>query len=129
MAKVYRPYFPEQDFLLPPSLRECLSEDHLSTLIRAFIRIYRIKIYLIVSVLKTLDIDKLWKAVAGLPDDWKKVSAITGLGCCPGRLSQPTLIYNVLDAIIHDHGQRDKREYRSFPESVLRIGVQISGVT
>jgi transposase len=30
MAKVYRPYFPEQDFLLPPSLREWLSEDHLA---------------------------------------------------------------------------------------------------
>jgi transposase len=30
MAKVYRPYFPEQDFLLPPSLREWLREDHLA---------------------------------------------------------------------------------------------------
>src|SRR6266404_2031874 len=30
MAKVSRPYFPEQDFLLPPSLREWLPEDHLS---------------------------------------------------------------------------------------------------
>jgi len=30
MAKIYRPYFPEQDFLLPPSLREWLAEDHLS---------------------------------------------------------------------------------------------------
>lgn len=30
MSKVYRPYFPEQDFLLPPSLREWLSEDHLA---------------------------------------------------------------------------------------------------
>jgi transposase len=30
MAKVYRPYFPEQDFLLPPSLREWLPESHLA---------------------------------------------------------------------------------------------------
>ena len=30
MAKSYRPYFPEQDFLLPPSLREWLREDHLA---------------------------------------------------------------------------------------------------
>src|SRR5229473_1570060 len=30
MAKVYRRYFPEQDFLLPPRLREWLPEDHLS---------------------------------------------------------------------------------------------------
>lgn len=30
MAKVYRPYFPEQDYLLPPSLREWLPENHLA---------------------------------------------------------------------------------------------------
>ena len=29
MAKSYRPYLPEQDFLLPPSLREWLPENHL----------------------------------------------------------------------------------------------------
>lgn len=30
MAKTYRPYLPEQDFLLPPSPREWLPEDHLA---------------------------------------------------------------------------------------------------
>ena len=30
MPKGYRPYIPEQDFLLPPSLREWLSEGHLA---------------------------------------------------------------------------------------------------
>ena len=30
MAKTYRPYMPEQDFLLPPSPREWLPEDHLA---------------------------------------------------------------------------------------------------
>ncbi|MGQ0732389.1 MAG: IS1182 family transposase [Acidobacteriota bacterium] len=30
MAKTYRPYLPEQDFLLPPTLREWLPEDHLA---------------------------------------------------------------------------------------------------
>jgi transposase len=29
MAKSYRPYLPHQDFLMPPSLREWLPEDHL----------------------------------------------------------------------------------------------------
>jgi transposase len=29
MAKTYRPYLPNQDFLLPPSLRDWLAEDHL----------------------------------------------------------------------------------------------------
>jgi hypothetical protein len=30
MAKTYRPYVPEQDLLLPPSLRDGLSDDHLA---------------------------------------------------------------------------------------------------
>jgi transposase len=30
MAKTYRPYVPEQDFLLPPNLRSWLPEDHLA---------------------------------------------------------------------------------------------------
>jgi hypothetical protein len=30
MAKTYRPYFPEQDFLLPPSPKDWLPEDHLA---------------------------------------------------------------------------------------------------
>jgi transposase len=30
MGKTYRPYLPEQDLLLPPSLREWLPEDHLA---------------------------------------------------------------------------------------------------
>ncbi|MGH9658436.1 MAG: transposase [Bryobacteraceae bacterium] len=29
MPKAYRPYYPDQDLLLPPSLREWLPEDHL----------------------------------------------------------------------------------------------------
>jgi transposase len=30
MAKTYRPYFPEQDFLLPPSPKDWLPDDHLA---------------------------------------------------------------------------------------------------
>jgi transposase len=30
MAKTYRPYLPDQDFLLPPSLNDWLPEDHLA---------------------------------------------------------------------------------------------------
>jgi hypothetical protein len=29
MAKIYKPYLPEQDLLLPPSLRDCLPENQL----------------------------------------------------------------------------------------------------
>ena len=30
MTKTYRPYQPEQEFLLPPSLRDWLAENHLA---------------------------------------------------------------------------------------------------
>ena len=30
MAKTYRPYLPEQELLLPPSLRDWLPDEHLS---------------------------------------------------------------------------------------------------
>jgi hypothetical protein len=30
MAKIYKPYLPEQDLLLPPSLRDWLAENHLA---------------------------------------------------------------------------------------------------
>jgi transposase len=33
MAKTYRPYVPEQDLLLPPSLREWLPEYHLASFV------------------------------------------------------------------------------------------------
>ena len=33
MGKSYRPYLPEQGFLLPPSLREWLPENHLVYLV------------------------------------------------------------------------------------------------
>jgi transposase len=33
MGKSYRPHLPEQDFLLPPSLRERLPENHLVYLV------------------------------------------------------------------------------------------------
>ena len=30
MAKSYRPYYPDEELLLPPSLRDWLPEDHLA---------------------------------------------------------------------------------------------------
>jgi len=36
MGKSYRPYFPDEELLLPPSLRDWLPENHLSYGARAF---------------------------------------------------------------------------------------------
>ena len=33
IAKTYRPFLPEQDLLLPPSLRDWLPEDHLACVV------------------------------------------------------------------------------------------------
>lgn len=33
MAKTYRPYLPEQDFLLPPSPRDWLPDNHLASFV------------------------------------------------------------------------------------------------
>ena len=37
MAKTYRPYVPEQDLLLPPSLRDWLPEGHLAFFVSDFV--------------------------------------------------------------------------------------------
>jgi transposase len=51
MAKTYRPYVPEQDLLLPPSLREWLPEDHL--------------VYFVSDLIDQLDLS----AIAGVYED------------------------------------------------------------
>jgi transposase len=48
MAKGYRPYLPDQDLLLPPSLREWLREDHL--------------VYFVSDVVDQLDLSKIHAA-------------------------------------------------------------------
>jgi len=73
--------------------------------------------------LKSLDVDQLWETVVALPDDWKSVSAISGLGRCLGRLSRPTLLRSTLEKIIDYHGRNDKREHRKLAQPVLRLGV------
>ena len=47
MAKTYRPYVPEQDLLLPPSLRDWLPEDHL--------------VYFVSDVIDQLDLSAITK--------------------------------------------------------------------
>ena len=48
MAKSYRPYLPDQDLLLPPSLREWLPEDHL--------------VYFVSDVVEQLDLSEIHAA-------------------------------------------------------------------
>ncbi len=52
MGKTFRPYHPDKEFLLPPSLREWLPEDHLA--------------YFVSDVVDNLD---LWEIEAVYPSE------------------------------------------------------------
>lgn len=78
MGKSYRPYYPEQDLLLPPSLREWLSENHLA--------------YFISDVVDNLDLSAM-DAVYGdekrgqPPYDPRMMTKILLYGYCVGVFS------------------------------------------
>src|ERR1700680_628600 len=78
MGKSYRPYLPEQDFLLPPSVREWLPEDHL--------------VYFVSDVIDNLNLAAL-DAVYGdeqrgqPPYDPRMMTKVLVDGCCGGVFS------------------------------------------
>src|ERR1700675_958261 len=78
MPKGYRTYLPEQDLLLPPSLREWLSEDHL--------------LYFVSDVVDTLDLSAI-HAVYGEekrgqpPYDPRLMTKLLVYGYCTGVFS------------------------------------------
>jgi len=82
MAKSYRPYLPEQDFLLPPSLREWLPENHLA--------------YFVSDVIESLDLSAM-DAVYGdeergqPPYDPRMMTKVLMYGYCVGVFSSRRL--------------------------------------
>ena len=78
MSKSYRPYHPEQDFLLPPSLREWLPENHL--------------VYFVSDVVENLNLSAL-DAVYGdeprgqPPYDPRMMTKVLVYGYCVGVFS------------------------------------------
>src|ERR1700686_857859 len=78
MAKGYRPYLPEQDLLLPPSLRDWLPENHL--------------VYFVGDVVDQLDLSKIHAAYGeerrGQPPyDPCLMTKLLGYGFCLGVFS------------------------------------------
>src|SRR3989304_344780 len=87
MSKTYRPWNPDQDWLLPPSPREWLPEGDL--------------VYFILDVVKTLDLSKITRRDGAVTESADLVEAPTGprsvatgaspwksgriRGCSPGR--------------------------------------------
>jgi hypothetical protein len=82
----------------------------------------------LLKVIESLDVEKLWQRVQGLPDDWKTESAIDGFKQCLDRLSDYGLLRNIVDTMA-DAIQRGARSGERKPcaeqwSTVLRIGVQ-----
>jgi len=81
-------------------------------------------------ILSSLDTDKLWQTVQGIPADWRQASALDSFACCLDSLSNPVLIRNVLEAMIDGRTTRTESEpggCRSKCElqgKVLRLGIQ-----
>jgi hypothetical protein len=81
------------------------------------------------NVVQRLDVDRLWRQVHVLPDDWKTESALNSFAQCLNRLSTGNLLENILETIVDvQHGEsgseysKRRRGYSSVP--VLRLGIQ-----
>ncbi|MGA2890308.1 MAG: hypothetical protein ABSE51_19870 [Terracidiphilus sp.] len=76
-----------------------------------------------------LDVDRLWRRIHTLPDEWKTEPALEGLAECFCRLSTPNLLRNILETMMDAQQQANEREdskhpiEREQPISVLCPGV------
>src|SRR5437588_13055631 len=104
MGKSYRPYVPDQEFLLPPSLRDWLPENHL--------------VYFVSDVVDNLNLSAM-DAVYGdeqrgqPPYDPRMMTKLLVYGCCVGvfrsrRIQQRLTGDIALRALAAGHG-RDVR--------------------
>jgi hypothetical protein len=96
MGKSYRPYLPDQDFLLPPSLREWLPENHL--------------IYFVSDVIDTVDLSAM-DAVYGEeqrgqpPYDPRMMTKLLVYGYCVGVFSSRRIELRVSEDIASGNGE------------------------
>ncbi len=80
-----------------------------------------------------LNMDRLWRRIDTLPDQWKTDSALDGFAECLCKLSTPKLLRNVLDTMMDAQRQANEREERRYsnerkpPISVLCPGVYAEG--
>ena len=82
------------------------------------------------KVASSLDVDRLWRAIHLLPEDWTTASAIDGLNHCLGRLSTPRLLQGVLETMIaaddttNGYAVKNYERGRKPPVAILRPGIQ-----
>jgi hypothetical protein len=85
------------------------------------------------SVIRALDVDRLWQRIEEIPGEWREVSARESFERCLQRLSKPLLVQNVLDTIVDAIERRTEQESGNSgseqePNSeVLRLGIPDAG--
>src|SRR4249919_3294016 len=115
MPKGYRPYLPEQDLLLPPSLRDWLPENHLA--------------YFVSDVVDQLDLSAIYvvyeRELRGQPPyDPRMMTKLLVYGYCVGvysaRKIQQRLVEDVAFRVLAAGNEPDFRTISDFRKIHLR---------
>ena len=134
MTKTYRPYQPEQDFLLPPSLRDWLPENHLA--------------YFVSDLVEQLDLSAIYavyeKDLRGQPPyDPRLMTKLLVYGYCVGVFSARKIEQRVVEDVafrvlaagnapdfrtIADFRKIHRKALEGFFEQVLRMALEVGAV-
>jgi transposase len=134
MRKTYRPYQPEQDFLLPPSLRDWLPENHLA--------------YFVSDLVEQLDLSAIYAVyeqdLRGQPPyDPRMMTKLLVYGYCVGVFSARKIEQRVAEDVgfrvlaagnapdfrtIADFRKMHREALRGFFEQVLRMALEVGAV-
>jgi len=134
MTKTYRPYQPEQDFLLPPSLRDWLPENHLA--------------YFVSDLVEQLDLSAIYAVyeqdLRGQPPyDPRMMTKLLVYGYCVGVFSARKIEQRVVEDVgfrvlaagnapdfrtIADFRKMHREALRGFFEQVLRMALEVGAV-
>jgi len=88
----------------------------------------------LIGLAGAVDVDKLWKRVQELPDDWKTTSALKVFSECLCRLSNAVLLRNIFDTMMNAQQRtriverKEQQNGQQLPKAVLCSGVQAAGV-
>lgn len=135
MTKTYRPYQPEQDFLLPPSLRDWLPENHLA--------------YFVSDLVDQLDLSAIYAVyeqdLRGQPPyDPRMMTKLLVYGYCVGVFSARKIEQRVVEDVgfrvlaagnapdfrtIADFRKMHRKALEGFFEQVLRMALEVGAVT
>jgi hypothetical protein len=98
---------------------------------RIYVEVTLQTLHEIKNVIQTLNADSLRQEIEAIPTEWKHMSALDGFERCIQRLSEPSLVQNILDTMVDAIERRSESENpgneRKHPSEVLRFGVWGAG--